>query len=152
MALVHELLYRSNSIAHIKMQLYLGSLARDLVDSLSGSLPVELELQVEDLQLHINDAVPCGIIVNELITNAVTHGLAGRSSGRVEVALRQLDTQQYELRVSDDGEGLPGDFDPEGSASLGLRLVSLLALQLGGQLRVTSSPKTTFSVRFSPEG
>ncbi|HEX6245705.1 MAG TPA: sensor histidine kinase, partial [Polyangiales bacterium] len=97
----------------------------------------------------VESGVPCGLILNELITNALKHGFVGERGGSVSVSVRRLYANELVLEVSDDGVGLPRDFDPESSASLGLTITRTLAHQLKGKLEVESTQgRTTFRVRF----
>jgi len=102
----------------------------------------------------VDVAVPCGLIVNELASNALKHAFRGRPKGEVTVGLeRDAATNRLCLRVSDDGVGLPADLDVRRSSSLGLRLVQMLTRQIGGTVEVRSGPGTEFRVGFAaPEG
>jgi PAS domain S-box-containing protein len=137
MALVHEALYRSDNLAEIELDGYL----RDLLDQLRGNVAdrtrVEYRLDLDPLTVDIACAVPCGIIVNELVTNAQKHAFAGRESGEIAITLgttRRPDGEalQVALTVADDGVGLPSGYNPMESKSLGLKLVSVLVEQIDG--------------------
>ncbi|MFO7595255.1 MAG: histidine kinase dimerization/phosphoacceptor domain -containing protein [Desulfocurvibacter africanus] len=149
MAYVHEELYKSGDLAHINLQDYAQRLARRLVQALAHTRPIGLELALQDIQVTIDQAVPCGLILNELISNALEHAFEGRAQGRIIVSI-SLDHGFARLMVSDDGKGVPMDFDPASSTSLGLQLVVRLARQLRGRVELDSQtkPGVSFSVEF----
>jgi PAS domain S-box-containing protein len=154
MALVHEQLYRSGDLSNISLAEYLRQLAEHLSYAhrlLSARVPVRLE--VADLRFGIETAVPLGLIVNELVSNAYKHGY-GADTVRGEIVLRieGLDDGQVRLEVTDDGRGLPEGFEPKAVSSLGMQLVVTLAAQLAGELRHRSEAgRTSFEVVFRPE-
>ncbi len=154
MALVHEQLYRSGDLSNIALADYLAQLADHLQQGhlpLSARVPVRLE--VAQVTLGIETAVPLGLIVNELVSNAYKHGYA-EDAARGEIVLRveQLADGALRLEVSDDGSGLPAGFDATSVASLGMQLVVTLTAQLGGTLRHRAEDgRTIFEIVFSPE-
>lgn len=133
-ALVHEKLYRSMDVGRLNFAEYLRSLSEDLLRGFGmRDGRVELEVDAEDIYLDIDTAMPCGLVLNELITNSLRHGFPGNRSGTIRVSLKQVDDNVM-LSVEDDGVGLPEGFDVSQSASLGLKLVNSLAGQLEGSL------------------
>ncbi len=131
-ALVHEQLYRSDDLSSIPMAEY----ARSLVEHLGSSLHPDgcrLDLEADDFPLGIERALPCGLVMNELVTNALKYGAAAGRGPAIAVRLRSPDGEVV-LEVEDDGPGLPAGVDPETSESLGLSLVGSLAKQLGGSV------------------
>lgn len=147
MALVHEELYRANDLARVDFSDYVERLARKLVLS-SVDVEVELALDLFPLFLPVSAAIPCGLILNELVTNAIKHAFPGRDAGRVSVSARR-DGRQVELRVADDGAGLPQGFEPTEGGTLGMQLVGSLVAQLGGRLDVTpGAGGACFTVQF----
>ncbi len=143
MALIHQLLYEGRDYAQIDLALYIGRLIRLLRESLLPSQsPVELRAQpaTQAIGLDLQRAVPCGLLINELVTNAIKHAFPDGRRGVVEVQLAVLDgaAGQARLTVRDNGVGLPEAVALDGrSPSLGLQLVPLLAEQLGAQMQVT---------------
>jgi two-component sensor histidine kinase len=93
-------------------------------------------------------AIPVGLIANELLTNCLKHAFVGREKGLVRIGLSVHDSQRIELTIADDGCGLPAEFAPEKSASLGLRLVKILSDQIKGQLQWKSAGGATFILTF----
>jgi PAS domain S-box-containing protein len=147
-ALLHEGLYRSNDLASVDLGPYLRGLASDLLRANSDpARDIKVVCEVAGPHTNMDSAVPLGLIVNELVSNALKHAFRGRSSGKVTVRLEQQ-AELAELRVSDDGCGLPADFSSERSDSLGLRLVTNLARQLDGELTQTSNGGVTWLLRF----
>lgn len=148
-ARVHELLYRANDASRIPLAEYVKALVAGIEDMGARTPRVRIETDIDDVSLSVESGVPCGLILNELITNALKHGFTGERSGSVRVAVRRLAGTELSLEVSDDGLGLPPGFDPNHSASLGLTITRLLAHQLKGELSARATPgRTTFQVRF----
>ncbi|GEM_PF-525493 len=148
MALVHENLYQSESLASIRAGPYITTLCSEIRRSFSPGPGIGVETAIDDVVLDMDTAIPCGLIVNELVTNAFKHAFAGRDRGRVRVGLRRETGGRLCLRVEDDGAGLPDVFSPDSEGTLGLRLVSALSDQIGGTLSFTSGRGTLFSVTF----
>jgi len=155
MALIHEKLYQSESLAKIDFGGYVKSLAADLFRSYQRGLgQVELKIEVDKVELELDQAIPCGLILNELMTNALKYAFPDGRSGTLSVDLRAGSGQALSLRVSDDGVGMPPEFDLATAKSLGLQLVNSLVAQLDGRLEVEHSCGTAFKVLFgykSPE-
>ena len=149
MALLHELLYRSPSLAQIDLGHYIRQLALQVFGAnASKRAPIELKLDITPVPATLDQAIPCGLLVNELITNALKHGFPGDHAGCVHVELHPVeDSTLWQITISDTGIGLPEDFDTKRQSSLGLQLASGLASQLGGALSV--GPGAKFSVRFN---
>jgi two-component sensor histidine kinase len=149
MALMHENLYRSKDLSSIHVSDYIQTLARDLTRSYSlTSSGVELAVHVEDLVLGMDSAIHCGLLVNELVSNALKHAFPGNRPGSVTVDLREVEDGRYSLIVRDDGVGLPRTFDSRRSDTLGLQLVHTLAEHLDGTVAIRSGPGTEFEIRF----
>jgi PAS domain S-box-containing protein len=148
-ALVHERLYQSREVRQVAMAEYVDLLLSSLYRKL---VPEELEIamvkELGEFDLAIDLAVPCGLIINELFSNALIHGFAGRQhgSGTVEVKLYLL-ANECVVFVSDSGRGLPEDINTQ-SASMGFEIVSILVEQLEGTFRLIGGQGTTFEVRF----
>ena len=137
MSLLHEMLYKSANLARIDFASYIRDLCGQLLISYgSGASMVQVENRVSPIGLPLEQSVPCGLIVNELVSNAFKHGFPDGRSGRITVELFHNDDGALVLSVRDDGVGLPVDLDPSNNATLGLQLVSRLAAQLGGRLKV----------------
>jgi PAS domain S-box-containing protein len=147
-ARVHELLYRAHDAARIPLAEYIKSLVAGIDDMAALTPRVHIETDIDDVSLSVESGVPCGLILNELITNALKHGFVGERRGTIKVRVRRVLGSELALEVSDDGVGLPTNFDPSRSASLGLTITRLLAHQLRGELEVVRSHDTMFRVQF----
>jgi PAS domain S-box-containing protein len=155
MALVYEQLYQSVNLAHVQMAPYLEQLTFYISETFGGRRMVQLDLDAAPIVLDVAQAVPCGMIVNELFTNILKHAFPPGFQGQpmVQITLR-LDGETCRLTVADNGVGLPPGFDWQASRSLGLHLVNLWAThQLGGTLNVSGDPGATYTITFpNPQG
>lgn len=151
MALLHESLYRSGIFAQVDLAYYLNQLATQAFRSqINHGTQVRLQLDMTSIQISMDQATPCGLLVNELISNCFKHGFPEGSQGEIRVLLEPLlGSDQIRLCVSDTGVGLPSDFEARRAQSLGLQLVSDLTRQIGGTL--TIGPGASFCVTFSAE-
>ncbi len=151
-ALIHEQLYRSGDYARVPFSEYTKSLAENVFHA-AGTSPskVSLKLEVEDIRMAVDKAIPCGLILNELIANALKHAFPHDASGTLRVGLRQAGPREIELSVADDGVGLPVEFDTARARSLGMQLVTTLVSQLDGRLGIERQGGTTFRVTFPLE-
>ncbi|MBI4986155.1 MAG: PAS domain S-box protein [Rhodocyclales bacterium] len=151
MALTHQLLYERKDYSSIDLGEYLGRLTQLLLSAYrlkGGSVELELVLPADKVQLDMERSIPCGLVVNELVTNSFKHGFPDGRNGRITVELKAATADEIVLRVSDDGVGLPPDFNIDNARSLGLQLVPLLVDQLLGTLAIGRAPGAHFSVRF----
>jgi two-component sensor histidine kinase len=148
MALIHEKLYRSTNLSQIDFGEYLRSLVDSLARSYATNGHVAVQVEAEDVWLGIYDAIPCGLIVNELVSNALKHAFPGNREGQIRVAFSRKDNS-YLLQVADDGVGFPAGLDFRATNSLGLQLVTTLVDQLEGQIELhRNGPGTLFLVSF----
>jgi two-component sensor histidine kinase len=142
MALLHQVLYRSPSLARISFPVYVQELCVHLLRAHGAAAGrVTLRQQVMHVSLALEHAVPCGLIINELVSNALKHGVVKGRGACITIDLQPTGDGQFVLRVRDDGAGLPLDLDPATTGTLGLQLVTSLAGQLGGKL-VIERPAT----------
>ncbi|MDR3570360.1 MAG: PAS domain S-box protein [Syntrophobacteraceae bacterium] len=150
MALLHETLYRSQNLARINFAAYIKDLcAQVLISHGPVSERVVLGYRIAAIGLPLEQAVPCGLIINELVSNALKHGFPGSRKGSVRVTLECKGEESLVLEVSDEGVGLPADFDPVSGSTMGIQIVTGLAAQLGGRLEVDGSgPGASFRVFF----
>jgi PAS domain S-box-containing protein len=147
MALIHEQLYKSKDLANIEFSEYASELAEYLGRSYDlAQRGIELKLETSPLRLMVDQAIPCGMILNELVANCVEHAYGDRQ-GEIRIAFRQLDGRNR-LLVADDGKGLPEGVDPSHASTLGLRLVSALAEQLQANVEFESGPGLAVSIEF----
>ena len=153
MAMVHEKLYQSEDFARVEFADYTRSLLGYLWRAQGTAKPgLDLEMDLHPVYLPVSEAVPCGLMLNELFTNALKHAFVGRSSGKVTVSLGSNAQRKVVLSVKDDGIGLPPEMDVEKAFSLGLRLVQILAIQLHACVVTQTDHGTTFTITFeAPE-
>ncbi len=147
MALIHERLYREQDMGHVDFAEYIRQLTDDLFRSYKMSDDIRLEVDVDIPPLTIDIAIPCGLLLNELLSNCFKHAFVGATDGHLRVALHQHDGASV-LTISDDGPGFPAGTDFRNTLSFGLRLVNTLVDQLNGEICMTSDRGTTFIVRF----
>ncbi|OHC76234.1 MAG: hypothetical protein A3G18_06405 [Rhodospirillales bacterium RIFCSPLOWO2_12_FULL_58_28] len=149
MARIHETLYGSYDMAHIGSGGYLCSIIMDMREShIGASGNIVFREDVDDIVLDIDQAVPIGQIVSELISNALKHAFPDDRGGVIGVSMKLRDGGMIELAVADDGAGLPKDFDLSRCGTLGLQLVTALAGKLGGKVEVDRSNGTRFGIVF----
>ena len=149
MASIHEMLYQSTDLARIDFSGYITNLASQLFSSYNVNPDrVRLQTDVEPVSLGINLGVPCGLLINELVTNALRHAFPGDRSGTIAVSMRETPDHSIRLSVRDDGIGLPADVDVENADSLGFQLVTTLAGQLSASLEVRREGGTEFVIVF----
>jgi len=150
MALIHDTLYRAEDLASITAADYLGGLVRQLVDSYGvDPAVVATEVNVESIFLGVTEAIPCGLIVNELVSNSLKHAFPGGRKGVLRVELSESSGTELILTVADDGVGFAPRSDSQDGESIGLQLVSALVEQLGGRMQTARSQGTTFRISFS---
>jgi len=152
-ALVHEKLYQSATLSHIDFAEHIVSVVDSLFSAYDASeRGITREYDLTGPPLAVDLAIPCGLIVNELVSNCLKHAFVGRTSGIVRVSFCRLEPQRVELKISDDGGGLPAEIDPCSTASLGLDLVFTFAEQIAAEVEVERSPGTTFRFNFPEAG
>lgn len=147
-ALVHEQLYGSRNLSAVNLARYVEALVPELCHASGASGRVELKLVLEDVELHPERAVPCGLLLSELVTNALKHAFPGERRGVLTVVVARLPGERLRLCVSDDGVGLTQEFPLRSSRSLGLDLVDIFAKQLEAEIAVDCSGGTSFSLTF----
>lgn len=149
MALVHEMLYQSPDLAHVSFAAYVADLAHGLYRSFQVSpTKVALHLDVADISLPVDLALPCGLILNELVSNTLKYAFPGPRQGELRLRARKISPEGMEIVVQDNGVGLPADLDIQATTSLGLRLVVLLVGQLQGTLELDRKDGTTVLIKF----
>jgi len=149
MALIHEKLYQSEALATVDLADYVRTLVSTLMRTYSARADVRLEAELEPASVSIDTAVPVGLMLNELVTNALKYAFPDGRSGRLFVALHADAGGGFIVRVHDDGVGLKPDFRLEQASTLGLRLVRMFAKQLRADVALRSEPGgTAFDIRF----
>jgi len=153
MALIHETLYRSDNLARVNFSAYVQNLCSHLI-SVFGVDPsrIQVIMRVADIGLQLDEAVPCGLIINELVSNALKHAFPGGRAGRITLDLQAEPGALRKLQVADNGVGIPPGVDLNRTDTLGLQLVTNLAGQLGASLEVERAGGTVIMLKFrAPE-
>jgi two-component sensor histidine kinase len=149
MSLIHQNLYQSDQISNIDIEKYLEELVAYLAIMFTGADQlVKVQIDAENITFDIDTAIPLGLIVNELVSNAYKHAFAAQKSGSISIDIKKKNNTDYELMVKDDGKGLPEGFEQQKHKSLGLKLVKILSRQLRGSLSMKSEPGAAFTVKF----
>ncbi len=149
MALIHEKLYQSSDLARIDFRAYVQSLGAYLMRSFAAEAHgINFRTQIEGLTLQIDQAIPCGLIINELVSNSLKYAFPQGRPGEVSICFTLAADHQFHLVVADNGVGIPESIDIENTTSLGLQLVSSLVEQLDGTLRLNQTAGTEFEIMF----
>jgi two-component sensor histidine kinase len=152
MALIHERLYRSRNLAHVDFTDYVESLATYLFRSHQvDSERINLVVDVQAVKLSIDAAIPCGLLLNELISNCLKHAFQGKERGEIRIALIPVSAGEILLSVSDDGVGFPLGVVPQAAETFGMQLIADLVNQLHGSLQINGDAGTTVRIVF-PRG
>ena len=148
-SLIHEKLYQSQDLSRIDFGEYLRLLTAHLFH-LSGADPaaVRVEIQAPQVVLDVKRAIPCGLIVNELVMNALKYAFPQGRRGRILVSMEELGEGHYTLSVNDDGVGLPERIDPKKPERLGFQIIADLIKQLDGKMEIDRKAGTSFSISF----
>jgi two-component system, sensor histidine kinase PdtaS len=149
MALIHQKLYQTEHLSEIDFQEYTEQLIGYLATAFNDpGKKIRSSVNGSALKLDIDTAIPLGLILNELITNAYKYAFNGAAEGNLKIDLTRDDAQFFHLRISDSGQGLPADFNESKLNSLGLNLVRMLIEQLDGSLTISNEPGASFYIRF----
>lgn len=148
MALIHEILYQNESFANIHSEEYLSKMAEHiLLNFKDADTNIEYRVDAENFKFDVNTAIPCGMIFNELVTNACVYAFIGRKRGTVKFTVSHS-KELYILTLSDNGIGMPAGFKVGNSDSLGFTLVNELTDQIGGTLKTKVDKGASFTITF----
>jgi two-component sensor histidine kinase len=147
MALIHEKLYRSESLSEINIKEYMEDLLPSIVGTFPAADRVAIRIHAEPICLQVDRAIPLGLILNELVSNSMKHGFSSGNSGEISVDLLR-EGNEIVLKVADSGSGFPKGLDFRNTTSLGLQLVSALAKQLEATIELRAEGRTEFEIRF----
>lgn len=149
MALIHERLYKSENLSRIKAREYINSLIDHLESTyIIKTESVKIHKDISNIYLNLDVAIPCGLIINELVSNSMKYAFPKNRAGSISVALKVHDEKHLTLIVEDTGIGIPSEINFKDLSSLGLQLVDLLCKQLSGNLSVNKSGGTSFKITF----
>lgn len=150
MSFIHETLYRTADFSKLEFTDYLSTITSNLIQSYRlENTAVDFEPDMDHIYLSLDQSIPCGLIVNELVSNALKYAFAGRKQGRLTLTLKEVENE-IRLKVEDDGVGLQNDFKYEKTDSLGIQLVYSLVEQLDASMEIRTEPGkgTSFDIRF----
>lgn len=148
MAIIHEILYNSEKIGELDFGKYAANLLNNLIATYNRGT-VSVSLDIDDIALGLNEAIPCGLIINELVTNSLKHAFDNIDNPGIVVSMKNGFPQGVvALTVSDNGKGIPEGFNPEDPETLGMRLVFSLTQQIGGKIEYSFSKGTQFTITF----
>ena len=151
MALIHDKLYRSEDLSRIYFPAYVSDLVHDLVSAYAPGKGIELRIDVDPISFDVDTAIPLGLIINELVSNAVKHGFPGEIGGTVGIGL-SAEGSRLTLTVSDNGTGFPENLDFMNAPSMGMQLVVTLVEQIDGDVELKRGKGTEFRIIFQVEG
>ncbi|MEQ9035398.1 MAG: histidine kinase dimerization/phosphoacceptor domain -containing protein [Gracilimonas sp.] len=150
-ALIHEKLYQNDTLAKIDFEKYVTDLTRIIASSYNfENKDISVHTEVDDLELNLDQSIPCGLIMNELVSNAFEHAFKGKEQGNICIKFKQKENDEIEFVIQDDGIGMPEE-DPMETGSLGLTLVQTLVSQLEGTLETISENGSLFKITFKKE-
>ena len=147
MAIIHENLYRTENFSSITFSEYIDNLTSNLISSYRINTEVVLKKELEDVQIVLDQAIPCGLILNEIITNSLKYAWDVTEKGTIFISLKEINEVVF-IEISDDGIGLPFDFKNPTTDTLGLQLVSTLIDQLDGEINVDTQNGTKYLINF----
>ncbi|MEG3918916.1 PAS domain S-box protein [Microcoleus sp. T3_A4] len=149
MALIHEQLYQSENLDQIALSPYVENLVANLYQSFGcGNTSIQFNLKVDPIYLNIETAIPCGLIINELVSNSLKYAFGSNLNGEISIKFNETSSHQFHLIIQDNGRGFPANFDVENTETLGLRLVRMLAYQLEASIAIDSQRGTCYTLIF----
>lgn len=150
MALIHEKLYQSKDLLRISLDEYIRDLGSNLLSSYTQSRSTHLRTHAPEILLNIDTAIPCGLIINELVSNSLKHAFpVDHQDNEISIEISPIGENKFMLAVQDNGVGFPEDLDFQNTESLGLELVCIFVEQLEGEIELIREPGTTFKITFS---
>lgn len=150
MAFIHESLYQGKTLSHVKFSEYVKNLVSNLFHSYGiNKKGLQLKFDLDEVFLNLDTSIPCGLIINELISNALKYAFTGKDKGELSVTLKKLGGGKLKLVISDDGVGFPETINWRDTESLGLQLVVTLAGQIRGEIELENKKGTTFTIVFN---
>ncbi|MBN2410583.1 hypothetical protein JXQ31_02750 [candidate division KSB1 bacterium] len=151
MALVHEKMYKSENFVNINFKEYIESMVKELFYSYEITGKISLDLSVQNILLGLDIAIPSGLIINELVTNALKHAFPNGRNGKIKIFLGKITTHEIILDVADNGIGIQSAIDPYNPQTLGLTLINILTRQLNGRLEIDRTAGSHFKIYFRSE-
>lgn len=149
MSLLHEKLYQSYNLKDVNVEEYIKSLIHEIIENYDIEKNVHCDVIVENFDIGAKTLVPLGLLLNELVTNSLKHGLKNKKDGKINVSLEQIVGTEYRLTVADNGIGIPKDFFEREPESLGTELIQIFADQLSGKVQILDEPGGVIRIDFS---
>ncbi len=150
MALVHERAYRSQRISRINSDEFIESVVHDIIGLRNPTICIEVSTEIERMALPIDTAVPCALILNELISNSIKHAFPDSATGNIDIQFHALPDAYYRLVVQDNGTGISTLFSESNPETLGMQLIHILIDQINGTYEITSNNGTKATITFPP--
>jgi two-component sensor histidine kinase len=148
-SLIHEKLYMSENFGNINFRKYAESIAFHLIQSFGMTdRYIDIDLNISNIFVKLDTAIPCGIIINELISNSLKHAFSDQQKGSIYIEFEDLANDRFKLTVSDSGPGFPEDFNLEKTETTGMKIVGTLVRQLRGSMVITDTPRHGISIEF----
>jgi two-component sensor histidine kinase len=149
MALIHEQLYQSEHLDRIDLPPYVQNLVANLYQSFGcGNTAIQFNLNIDPIYLNIETAIPCGLIINELVSNSLKYAFVQSLVGEINIEFHKINSLEFQLIIQDNGSGFPAGLDVENAETLGLRLVRMLAYQLEASIDIDSQCGTCYNIIF----
>lgn len=149
MSFIHESLYQSKDLSHVNFTEYVRNLVNNLFRTYGINISgLSLNYDLDEVPLNIDTAIPCGLVINELISNALKYAFKGRDKGSLTVVLKKLEDNMLKLVIADDGVGFPSHIDYRDTDSLGLQLVVTLVGQIKGKIDLDNTKGSKFTIVF----
>lgn len=150
MALIHERFYHSEDLSSIDFETYIKELTHGLIQSYNISPDrITMSINIKDVPLEINEAISCGLIINELVSNSLKYAFPQDKKGKISISMMPIEKDEIELIISDNGVGIPAGLDYQKTETLGLQLVNTFVKdQLGGEIKLDRNAETKFKIKF----
>jgi len=148
MALIHEKLYQNESLSTLNIKDYIIELVNNLMRSYRTDNRISSEINISDIFINTDTAIPLGLIINELVSNSLKYAFPDGREGKIAISLIPFTSEKFQMIISDNGVGLPDNFDMNKTNTLGLQLVNSLVTQLDGEITLTNHAGTKFEINF----
>jgi two-component system response regulator len=149
-AILHEKLYQSDDLAKIRFDEYVKILAEDLLYFYGlDKSNIKMNIDVEEISLNIETAIPCGLIIDEMVANSLKYAFPDGRNGEIKIELHSDDQNKYFMSVSDDGIGISADIDPEKTDTFGMQLIKYLTKQLKATIKLDKGNGTAYNLTFN---
>ena len=149
MALIHEKMYQTGDLAHIDFKDYIKALTSDLIDTYSINCDIELNIKIDHVKFNIDTLIPLGLILNEIISNALKYAFKGLENGEISINFSIENETNYTLIVGDNGVGIPNEVLENEDGNLGMELIKIFVSQLDGEVEILEKQGTFFEIKFS---